>query len=116
MEFTISSKDQHNLVAFTTSELSKVDIDNLSNSLNAEEANNVVLDFEGIKKVDDEALSALNDLAVNWKQKPLSFLGFGLSEEYLSQNSFEFEFTPTLTEAQDILFMEVVERELDSEI
>lgn len=113
MKYIITEEDKHHLVAFSETEMSLEAVNELFVQLNQIDPDNIIIDLSKTENIESETLSELNTFAETWKQKNRSFLGFGLMEKYLVEDSFKFEIVPTLTEAQDILFMEIIERELE---
>ena len=116
MQITITQNDQHKLVSILSRAIDDTLVAELITSLSKTEEDNVILDLSEVREMSNDAAEKLNLFVSGWKEKQLSLLGFGVEESYLSPNSFEFEITPTLSEAQDIVFMEIVERELNSEL
>ena len=77
-------------------------------ALDIELDGNILLDFSLISKVDSKSIEFLNSFAVAHKAKHFSIIATSPNEI----KGLEIEVVPTMTEARDLIFMEVTEREL----
>ena len=71
---------------------------------------NILLDFSLLNKVDTKSIKFLNSFAITHKAKHFSIIATSPREI----KGLEIEVVPTVTEARDLNFMEVTERELGS--
>lgn len=70
---------------------------------------NIVIDISAMKKVDPDSLAFLNNFAVAHKAKNFSLLAVTKNKV---TGLTKMEIVPTVTEARELIFMEITEREL----
>ncbi len=111
-KFTVVTPNETHLSANMTEELTY----SCSQYLE-QQTKNVVLNLQEVNSLDDEAASSITSLQQNFYERNASFVVCGMSKE-LEQKFDELElldflnFTPTESEAWDIVQMEEIEREL----
>ena len=79
--------------------------------------NNVVLNLQPVKTIDDDAAKTITEVQQNFYEQSTSFVVCGMKDEIEQKfDSLELldylNFTPTESEAWDIVQMEEIEREL----
>ncbi len=114
--FTIKKGDKHVLIQIADSAPSSALLTNLLTEYTSSHTeSNVVLNLEEVLTLDVECVKVIEAFFKQVMAEELSFIIAGLDEElgYLLPN---IEQTPTITEAQDLVFMEEVERELGAHI
>ena len=120
MEFKIDTKEKmhvitvedKNLTANMTEELRNTLLPYLQNSIK-----NVVINFENVSEIDDQAATELLNIQQKFYDSKYSmvFCKFQPAvEDFLEKNEYleEMNVTPTESEAWDIVQMEEIEREL----
>ncbi len=70
---------------------------------------NILIDISTIREVDPESVKYLNSFAKEHKAKRLSII---IATPHTIIGLVKLEIVPTLSEARDIIFMEITEREL----
>jgi anti-anti-sigma factor len=111
-KFTVVTPNEAHLSANMTEELTT----SCSQYLD-QQPKNVVLNLQDVQSIDEDAASSITTLQQNFYEQNASFVVCGMSRE-LEQKFDELElldflnFTPTESEAWDIVQMEEIEREL----
>ena len=110
----ISRGEKHIVIEFKNSELTVDAIEKALNTVNDKYENeNIILKMDEVSDITDEAFNSLsfwNDYVLKNKR---SFIIASLIED-LWDGIPEIEKTHTLSEAQDIIFLEEVERDIDN--
>ncbi|NNC83019.1 MAG: STAS domain-containing protein [Flavobacteriales bacterium] len=123
MKFRIDSKEKYTLVK---SELEKLDAQHAPDLkselvyLNKNGVKNIIIDLTGTRYCDSSGLSAILVANRLCKGEDGTFILTGLEPAVaklvsISQLDTVLNITPTLNEAQDLLFMEQVEKDLDED-
>lgn len=105
--------DQHILLSFNETSLTLSLLDEVRNEL-IDLNENIILDLSSFNVVENHVIEELNNFARSTKEAKRSFIGYPC-DCVIATKAITFECFPTKTEAQDVLFIEIVERELDGE-
>lgn len=109
MSVVISSEERHDEVAFSNAELTIEALEQAQ--LQVANAKSLIINLERIERMEDGVANFL----LSWSNSVKPFKSFKLcavNEEVSKALPEDLEILPTLTEAQDLIFMEEVEREL----
>lgn len=102
----LEKKSNYNLLYIT-----KPDFEELQNNLKILKSNNLILDISEKINISKEEISLLLKIASDFKTNGMSFVVVK-SEINIDDFPETLNITPTLQEAEDIIEMEVIERDL----
>lgn len=114
--FTFTKGEKHVLIKVTEPEPASTLLTNLLQEYTSSyTGTNVVLNLEEIQTLNPDQVEVIETFFKQVRGSEVSFVIAGLDEE-LGHLLSNIEQTPTVTEAQDLVFMEEVERELGAHL
>jgi anti-anti-sigma regulatory factor len=114
--FTFTKGEKHVLIRIAESEPTSALLTNLLQEYTSSHTGtNVLLNLEVIQTLNPEQVEVIETFFKQVRGSGVSFVIAGLDEE-LGHLLSNIEQTPTVTEAQDLVFMEEVERELGAHL